>query len=177
MGTSIAILCPGVCYSAAVSGKPHSQAGEGSELFHSRTPEKVLDAVEVAAAERAFAERSGLSREESLLVEGDFRAVTQDWVQATEVFATLWRFFPNDLEYGLRLAEVETRAGGSEAALVTVAAMRRLPAPSRDDPRIDLAEAAAASSLSDFRPPSRGRRPRRPAKPRPPRCASSRRVP
>ncbi len=103
-----------------------------------------------SAAERAFAARSGLSREESLAVEGSYRAMTQDWPQAVEVFGTLWRFFPDNLEYGLRLAEVQTRAGSGGAALATVAAMRRLPAPGGEDPRIDVAEAVAASALSDF---------------------------
>ena len=102
------------------------------------------------AAERAFGARSSLSREESLLVEGSYREMTQNWPQAIEVFGTLWRFFPDNLEYGLRLAEVQTRAGRGDEALATVAAMRALPAPSRDDPRIDVAEAVAASALSRF---------------------------
>ena len=42
------------------------------------------------------------------------------------------------------------RAGEAQDALNTVKALRRLPSPAGDDPRIDLAEARAAGALSDF---------------------------
>src|SRR5262249_46616976 len=49
-----------------------------------------------------------------------------------------------------RLAASQTAAGKGRDALATLDALRRLPPPARDDPRIDLAEAEAARSLSDF---------------------------
>jgi tetratricopeptide (TPR) repeat protein len=102
------------------------------------------------AAERARDALPELSREESLLVEGSLAEVSHDWPRAIEAFRTLWGFFPDNLEYGLRLAELRTRSGRGEEALATVAEMHRLPSPLGEDPRIDLAEARAAGLLSDL---------------------------
>jgi len=102
------------------------------------------------AAERAHDALAELSREESLLVEGSLAEVSHDWPRAIEAFRTLWGFFPDNLEYGLRLAELRTRSGRGEEALATVAEMRRLPSPLGEDPRIDVAEARAAGLLSDL---------------------------
>jgi tetratricopeptide (TPR) repeat protein len=66
------------------------------------------------------------------------------------VYHALFTLLPDDLEYGLLLASAQTRGGKAEDALSTVGALRRLPAPPRDDPRIDLREAQAAGGLSDF---------------------------
>ena len=63
----------------------------------------------------------------------------------------LWRDSPDNVEYGLRLAGAQTRANKGKDALATVVELRNLPAPARDDPRIDLAEAAAAFSLGNFK--------------------------
>src|SRR5207245_545589 len=63
----------------------------------------------------------------------------------------LFRFFSDDLDYGLRLADAQTAAGKGKDALSTVEILRKLPAPASDDPRIELAEAAATESLSDFK--------------------------
>jgi eukaryotic-like serine/threonine-protein kinase len=99
-------------------------------------------------AKKAFELSAALSREERLSVEGRYRAAAQDWGKATEIYSSLFTFFPDNLEYGLRLASAETSAGRGKEALAVVTALRQLPAPARDDPRIDLAEATAARSLS-----------------------------
>ena len=66
------------------------------------------------------------------------------------MYRTLYMFAPDNLDYGLRLAGAQDSAGQSKESLATVATLRQLPPPERDDPRIDLAEADAAESLSDF---------------------------
>jgi tetratricopeptide (TPR) repeat protein/TolB-like protein len=93
---------------------------------------------------------SGLPREQRLAVEGRFREATRDWPRAAEVYRTLFEFFPDNLEYGLRLAEVQMSAGDAGQAQATLQALRRLPAPAGEDPRIDLAQAQAAAALSDY---------------------------
>ena len=103
-----------------------------------------------AAAERAFELAGDLPREERLLVEGRYREASQQWGRAIEIYTSLWNFFPDQAEYGLRLAAVQTSAGRGAESLETLAELRRLPDPASDDPRIDLAEAVAAYSLSDF---------------------------
>jgi tetratricopeptide (TPR) repeat protein len=83
-------------------------------------------------------------------VEGRFRETAKDWPKAIEIYHSLFGFFPDNLEYGFRLATVQGAAQQGAAALTTVEALRKLPA-AADDPRIDLAEAQALASLSDYR--------------------------
>jgi len=101
-------------------------------------------------AKKAFDLAANLPREERLLVEGRYREATQDWERAVQTYWTLWSMFPDSLDHGLRLAAAQTSAGRVADALVTTEALRTLPAPSRDDPRIDLAEATAAGARADF---------------------------
>lgn len=103
------------------------------------------------AARHASDLSAKLSREDRLWVEGRYYETTNDQAKAVETYRTLYRFFPDNLDYGLQLVAAQTAAGTGMEALATVEALRRLPAPARDDARIDLAEAQAASSLSDFR--------------------------
>ena len=104
-----------------------------------------------SAAKRAFELSAKLSREERLLVEGRYREATREREKAVEVYRTLWGFFPDNLDYGLQLAAAQTSAGKGRDALATIEALRRLPQPASADPRLDLAEAGAASSISDLR--------------------------
>jgi tetratricopeptide (TPR) repeat protein len=101
--------------------------------------------------QRAFDLSASLPRAERLAVEGRYREASGDWGKAAEIYAALFAFFPDDVEYGLRLAAAQNSAGKGREALDTVAKMRSLPPPASEDPRIDLAEAAVAFSLGDFR--------------------------
>jgi tetratricopeptide (TPR) repeat protein len=100
-------------------------------------------------AKLAFELSGNLSREDRLLVEGRYREWTQEWPIAIEVLRTLVGFFPDNAEYGLRLAHAQARAGKAKDALRTIAALKMLPPPQSDDPRIYLQEAYAMSRLGD----------------------------
>ncbi len=102
------------------------------------------------AAERAFELSSPLPREDRLAVEGRYREATGDWPAAIEVYGKLCDYFPDDLDYGLKLATAQIAARDAHAAIKTLDGLRQLPAPISEDPRIDLAEAAAAGLTSDF---------------------------
>jgi DNA-binding winged helix-turn-helix (wHTH) protein/tetratricopeptide (TPR) repeat protein/TolB-like protein len=102
-------------------------------------------------AKAAFELSKGLSRRDMLAIEAAYRESTREWEKAVDLYKSLWTFFPDDLEYGLRLADAQTSAGSGQAALATTAGLHNLPPPSPDDPRIDLAEARAADSLSDYK--------------------------
>jgi eukaryotic-like serine/threonine-protein kinase len=101
-------------------------------------------------AAQALELSGNLPREDRLLVEALHAATHKEWAKAVDIYDSLWRFFPDNLEHGLRLARTEIAAGRAQRALATVADLRRLPAPLADDPRIDLAEAEAAAALSDY---------------------------
>jgi len=109
------------------------------------------DAKAQAEAKRAFDLSVSLSREKRLGVEGRYRETTREWNKAVEIYRTLWDFFPDNVDYGLRLVQVQISGGKGTDVLATVEALRKLSPPQRDDPRIDLAEAQAAHSLSDLR--------------------------
>ncbi|HKV13089.1 MAG TPA: tetratricopeptide repeat protein [Thermoanaerobaculia bacterium] len=102
-------------------------------------------------AKAAFDLAGNLPREERLLIEGRYREATQDWGRAVDTYWKLWSLFPDSLDHGLRLAAAQTNAGQAEDALATTDALRTLPSPLRDDPRIDLAEATAAGARADFK--------------------------
>jgi serine/threonine protein kinase/Tfp pilus assembly protein PilF len=101
-------------------------------------------------AKLAFDMSTQLSREDRLSIEGRYRETVKDWAKATEVYRALFGFFPDNLEYGLHLAAVQTFAGKQKDAFTTIAELRKLPAPAGEDPRIDLTESFAANSSADF---------------------------
>ena len=103
-----------------------------------------------AEAQKAFDTSSGLPREQRLLIEGQLREVAGEWPRAVEVYRSLHEFFPDSLEYGLRLVDAQLAAGESQPALQTVERLRALPAPAGEDPRLDLAAAHCYEAVSDF---------------------------
>jgi len=100
---------------------------------------------------RAFELSAGLSRQDALGIEARFREETREWTKAVDIYHSLWTVFPDDPEYGLRLASAQVSAGRGQDALLTIDSLRKIAAPMRDDPRIDLAESSAAGSLSDYK--------------------------
>ena len=92
------------------------------------------------AARRAFELSTNLPREDRLAIEATYREAINDWAGAAQIRQSLATFFPENLDYGLALAEAQRRSGKLEEALATLATLRRLPSPDGDDPRIDVAE-------------------------------------
>jgi eukaryotic-like serine/threonine-protein kinase len=102
-------------------------------------------------AKTAFDLSGDLSREERLSIEGRYRELSHDLPSAIDIYRTLRNFFPDDINYALRLATAQINATLGNDALQTISLMRKLPAPMNQDIRIDLAEASAAFTLSDFK--------------------------
>ncbi len=105
------------------------------------------------ASQHAVARASGvakLPREIRLGMQARSRVIAGEWEEAARIDAELRRSFPDDLEHGLHLADTLRMAGRTEQALATVAALRKLPPPAGDDPRLDVFEADAAWQLGDF---------------------------
>ncbi len=97
-------------------------------------------------AKKALDGAGNLSREKHLLVEARFYETTRDWGKAIEAYQTLFSFFPDNLEYGLQLANAETAGGRGKDALKSLDA---LGAQTGNNPRIDMARSEAAASLGD----------------------------
>lgn len=102
------------------------------------------------AARQAFVLSSHLSRDDRLTVEARFREISSEWDRAVGIYQSLWTFYPENPEYALRAAEVLIRAGRGNDALKTIDMLRKQPGPISKDPRLDLKEAEAEESLSDF---------------------------
>jgi len=103
----------------------------------------------IVEAKKALELSSKLSSEEHSLVEARYYEVNKDWDKAIDVYRTLSNSSPDDIEYGLSLANAQVEGERGRDALQSIARLRGLSAEAKEDPRIDMAEAEADSSLSD----------------------------
>ncbi len=101
-------------------------------------------------AKRAFDLSGRLSREERLRVEAQYYETSPEWLKASETYRSLWRFFPDNIEYALQLGSVEFYLNNPGEMLRIADRLRALPPPANADPRIDLLESTAAHLLSDY---------------------------
>ena len=107
------------------------------------------DAQGLEEAREAVRLAASLPNEQRLAIEARFHEASREWVKASEIYRSLWTFYPDNLDYGLLLANSFSISGRSSEALATMAAVRQLPSPQRDDPRIDLQAAQIARRLAD----------------------------
>jgi len=91
-----------------------------------------------------------LSQVDQRSIEGRYRELTSEWDKAIEIYHSRWGVFHDEPNYALELAKVQTAAGKGQDAMATLAELQRVPE-MKDDPRIDLARAFAAESLSDVK--------------------------
>jgi serine/threonine protein kinase/tetratricopeptide (TPR) repeat protein len=102
-------------------------------------------------AKQAFVLSAKLSREDQLVVEGNYRLTNHEYEKAIDVYRTLFALFPDNLDYGLRLAIGQNAASKPGDALSTLATLRKqFPRAAAEDPRIDLQEAEAWYDKSDY---------------------------
>ncbi|HEX3551783.1 MAG TPA: tetratricopeptide repeat protein [Thermoanaerobaculia bacterium] len=131
-----------------------TEADPGSAVIHSalsRTWTAMgYDARAAAEARRAVELAGSLPREDRLAIQARLYQAGKQWDQAAETYRSLWTFFPDEIEYGLQLADNLTAGGHGAEAAATLAALRKLPPPEGQDPRLDLAEARNAFRLSDY---------------------------
>ncbi len=104
----------------------------------------------VEEAQRAFDMSAGLPREQRLSIEARLAQTQKKWDEAATLYQTLWKSFPDEVEYGLRLAQAQVAGGHAREALATLDSLRKQPSPQGEDPRFDLAEADAAGATSDY---------------------------
>ena len=102
-------------------------------------------------ARRALDLSLNLSRQEHLLIAGQYSELTRDWDRAVATYQELSNLFPDNVDYGLRLANALTSAGKGSSALATLEKLRTLPPPAGNEPQIELAKADAAESVGDFK--------------------------
>jgi len=104
-----------------------------------------------AAARKAMDLSQNLPQQARLQTEAHYHKINGEWTQAAEIYSQLQRSYADHLDYGLDLAFVQDMMGKGAEAVATMAALRKLPAPQRDDPRIDLMDARIAGDLADYK--------------------------
>lgn len=101
-------------------------------------------------AKRAYELSKKLPLEERFLVKARYHEAAKEWDKAIDFYQMLQTSAPDDVEYGLALARVKVIRGFPRDVFGIVNGLRKLSRPTRDDPRIDLAEGSAAYALGDF---------------------------
>ncbi len=107
------------------------------------------NAAALQEAKKALELSGKLGREDHSLVEARYYEVNKDWDKAIEVYRTLSNSSPDNIEYGLSLAEAQIGGERGGDALATIARLRDLSSESKEDPRIDMAEMWADYSLAN----------------------------
>jgi len=100
------------------------------------------DAKARVEARRALDLSTHLSQEQRLLVDGQYERTVEEWPKAVETYRSLFRLFPDNLDYGLLFASAQMHLSAADS-LQTLAVLRQLPPPIGDDARIDMTEASA----------------------------------
>jgi tetratricopeptide (TPR) repeat protein len=104
-----------------------------------------------AEAKKAFELSGNLPKEQQKLIEGQYSEASKQWDKAVGTYGDLFQSFPDNVDYGLYLAHAQNASGAAKEALLTLEKLHKLPPPTGDDPRLDLAEAHAASGAADFK--------------------------
>jgi|GEM_PF-2694324 len=108
------------------------------------------DAEARTAATRAVELSTGLPREESLSMQAQSAIMSHDWQHAIDILRTLATFYPDNIDYGIRLARTQVSAGKTPDALLTLAEVKRQSPSRADDARVELAEAYALLHHNEF---------------------------
>ena len=84
-------------------------------------------------------------------IDGTNLRLRAQWDRAIELYRSLWTIYPDETDYALDLAAIQTDAGKGRDALATLDSLRRQSKEAVDDPRVDYQEALAAASLRDLK--------------------------
>src|SRR5262249_2483939 len=95
----------------------------------------------IGEAQKAVELSKAFSREVRLWIQGQYEETSNKWPDAVATYKTLVDFFPDNLDYAVRLATAQVSAARGKDALATIAGLRTLPSAPSFDARIDLVEA------------------------------------
>ena len=108
------------------------------------------DSEALAEAQRAVKLVEGLPRQQSLAIEGQLALRSSDGAHAVEVFRSLFTFYPDNVDYGLRLATAQGLAGNGIGALATLKALNWAGISEVDRARVELSRSRLDLDLGDF---------------------------
>ncbi|MGA7892872.1 MAG: toll/interleukin-1 receptor domain-containing protein [Candidatus Sulfotelmatobacter sp.] len=77
--------------------------------------------------------------------------INSKWGDAATLYDSLVDYFPEQIDYGLKLASVRTAGSEPAKALDEIRELKKLPPPLGQDPRISIEESKAYEGMSDHR--------------------------
>lgn len=104
-----------------------------------------------AEAERAVQLSDGLPRQQSLAMQGKLALRSSDGTHATEIFRTLFTFYPDNVDYGLGLAKAQDVTGHQPEALATLQVLEKSGIPDVDQARVELLRSRLDIDTGDFK--------------------------
>ena len=102
-------------------------------------------------ANQAFRLSSGLGQDDKLQIEARYHGTIREYDKAVQIYLGLFGSSPDNVDYGLKLARAQIRAGKAQDALSTVDLLRSASNARGGDPRIDEMQATAAQAMGDFK--------------------------
>lgn len=101
-------------------------------------------------AQKAWQLSAPLPPTDRLSIEARYRETNSEWDQAIRIYRRLTEQFPDEADYGLRLAGVQINAGKATDALATLDRLHKLPFPLADEAAINFVRSQASEKLGDF---------------------------
>lgn len=108
------------------------------------------EAARQASLAAALAEKASLPQEYVVLAQARAAEMNKQWDSAIEDYKSLFRLFPQQLNYGLRLASVQIEGSRPKDGLGTLDSLAKLAQPMGSDPRIEMIRATAYGAMNDF---------------------------
>jgi eukaryotic-like serine/threonine-protein kinase len=108
------------------------------------------EAAQEAQKAATLAENAGLPQEYVVLAQARAAEMNKQWDAGVDDYKSLFRLFPQHLNYGLRLALVQIEGSKPTDGLATLDTLGKLPAPMGTDPRIEMAKARAYGTMGDY---------------------------
>jgi tetratricopeptide (TPR) repeat protein len=92
---------------------------------------------------------SGLPREERLAVEARYQETAGQWDKAADIYNSLWTFYPDETDFAISLARVQSRSGKGQMAEDTLFKLRATATPSALA-RLELASAETEEARAEY---------------------------
>ena len=108
------------------------------------------EAAQEAQKASTLAEKASLPQEYVVLAQARAAEMNKQWDAAIDNYKSLFRLFPQHLNYGLRLASVQIEGSKATEALTTLGTLAKLPPPVGTDPRIEMTRAQAYGTMNDY---------------------------
>lgn len=108
------------------------------------------EAAREAQTASTLAGKASLPQEYVVLAQARAAEMNQQWDAAIDNYKSLFRLFPQHLNYGLSLASVQIEGSKATDALATLDQLAKLPPPMGTDPRIAMAKAHAYGTINDY---------------------------